>query len=270
MRRLLVGPYPGEFGWELCLFNPIARARALDFEHVTVMAPASSRYLYEFADAFVSIEVEPGTSDFMDGALVDASVPDRSLFAEVLAPERAMVGRELASFGKPYPGPESTPWKRWRSLAPEPAPEGVHSRPQVVCAFRPPKVLGARVHTDKAYPEEHCAELVLGLLKRGVSVACLGGRDNYSPRGAMDMRGAPLEAQCAYLASARVAVGPSSGPMHLAQLCGTPVVTWYARPRAESIGRYEGWWNPFRAGCTFLEALRPSPEEVVRAALEYL
>ena len=59
------------------------------------------------------------------------------------------------------------------------------------------------------------------------------------------------------MASAQIVVGPSSGPMHLASLCGTPHLVWTDRRtyamRKTSREKYETWWNPFHTPVTILD-----------------
>lgn len=289
MRTLFAGPYPGEFGWELCLWNPFLRRIAPYYDRVIVAAPTGSRHLYEFAHEFAAVEVEPGTSDFTYGKVarwIDRpTVPGDATRYEPHSPcGKELVSQELERFARfandPRVGAELDPGKRWRSLRVEFAelettPTHVREfirHAYVACAFRPEKVLNGRRFPEKAYPAELCAELVYRLLLCGLEVACIGGPDNLCPPGATDFRGAPLEVQCALLSAARVAVGPSSGPLHLAQLCERPVVSWYDRPEWRDLySRYAyglGLWNPFSAPFRNL-GRRPTPAEVAEAVKEF-
>jgi hypothetical protein len=90
-----------------------------------------------------------------------------------------------------------------------------------------------------------------------VSIASIGTR-----KGALhidntdDMRGLPLDKLCDLMVSSDVLVGPSSGPMHLGSLCGTPHVTWSPVDRDGVMSnkeRYEEVWNPHDTPVTFLD-----------------
>lgn len=270
MRTLFAGPYAGEFGWELCLWNPFLRRRAQEFDRVIVAAPAASRHLYEFAHDFAAVEVEPGTSDFTYGRVARwldrPTVPgDAERIDPCDARTQALVRHELERFATGAGADD--PEKQWRSL--RSSPNTTHF--DVACAFRPEKVFNGKRFPEKAYAADLCEELVQRLWAQGLTVACVGGSDNYCPPGAADFRGAPLAVQCAVLSDARVAVGPSSGPLHLAQLCGCPVVTWYDRPEWRDLdSRYQrgGTWNPFGAGFRNL-GQRPTPAEVAAAVKEF-
>lgn len=80
----------------------------------------------------------------------------------------------------------------------------------------------------------------------GKSVACIGTKDSAMYVTGDDLRGISLEYLCNVLANSSVAVGPSSGPMHLAALCNCPHVLWFGEPYdASNKVRYKKDWNPF-------------------------
>ena len=83
-----------------------------------------------------------------------------------------------------------------------------------------------------------------------VDVIAIGHpRQSICPEGAQDYRGVPLKDTIGVLSDAACVLGPSSGPMHLASLCGTPHVVWTNQDFWPSSGgtnrqRYERDWNP--------------------------
>lgn len=261
MSTLHAGPWAGEFGWELCSWNPRVRKMAEKFDRVVVEGPASSEYLYEFADEYIANDPLPNTSDGYSGK---SNPPKLIEGATLLKPEWGKMGRqEVRLLRGPYkPHSEMS----WRCLA----PENSVSVADVLCSFRPVKVYRGRTLTDKEYPKRLCTQLVGELLARGLSVACIGGTDNYHVPGAEDLRGKPLADQCAAIAGALAVVGPSSGPLHLASLCKTPHVVWYNRPdQITSYARYRDHWNPFLTPHTYLKQQVPTPAEIVEAVEQY-
>lgn len=257
------GPWAGEFGWELCSWNPIIRKMSRQYDRIVVEGPTSSKYLYEFADEYIPNEIKPNTSDGYNGQSEQELFPEAD--ATVVSPNWGKLGRpEMKALNSTFKGDAR---KEWRCLAPD-KPEFVAD---VLCAFRPVKKYRGRILTDKEYPLRSCTELVRGLITRGLSVACIGGRDNYFIEGTLDLRGKPLEKQCSALAAGRVCVGPSSGTMHLASLCCTPHVVWYNRPnRVSSENRYRDHWNPFKTPHTYMRSQLPSPDEVLKAVAPYV
>lgn len=250
---LYAGPWYGEFGWELCAWNPAVRNVAKFYDRVVVASHTASEYLYEFADEFVPLEAE-GWS-MWDGRL-------HSPLPNVVATRALRPQEVLAGYGAKL---DSTFVREWHRLAP-PNPTKVAD---VLCAFRPPKkhISKQRANKAKSYPQEMCARVVDILLSQGLSVACFGGLDNWWFDGTGDLRGKPLTEQCSALAAAGCALGPSSGTMHLASLCGCPHVTWYTPATHKTLfRRYEEKWNPFGTAVQFLPDHPPTPEQVAHAA----
>lgn len=70
------------------------------------------------------------------------------------------------------------------------------------------------------------------------------------------------------IASAAVVIGQSSGVMHLALMCGTPIVTW---GDCNNFGdtlknRYMETWNPFGTSVTWVgDTWDPEPEQIMEA-----
>lgn len=80
------------------------------------------------------------------------------------------------------------------------------------------------------------------------------------------------------LNSAKLIIGPSSGPMHLASLCGCPQLVWSDNKKWDlgvckgtNKERYEKHWNPFNTLCKILECgWNPPVELVVNETVKYL
>lgn len=256
---LFAGPWVGEFGWELCWWNPMVRAVAATFEHVIVAAPESSRYLYEFATEFISLQIEGWR--FTEGKLL-TKVPRVCNGSRILDPQAQWEEFGLQECDSLRTGESTLTPKRWRHLAP------ARGRfvADVLCAFRPEKKIGDRLVGGKDYPVEDCEKLVHLLQRAGLTVACYGGSDNYCFDGAIDLRGRPLAEQCAALSEARCAVGPSSATLHLASLSGCPHVTW-SRISQDIAVRYATLWNPFNTPACFISEPDPPPQQVAEEVL---
>jgi hypothetical protein len=124
--------------------------------------------------------------------------------------------------------------------------------------------------SERNWPQRNWNMLARRMFREGVAkrIICIGLRKHaLTVEGAMDMRDAPLATTMDVLASARFAIGPSSGPMHLASFCGCPHLVWCGGPAGErdrTRKRYIVEWNPFG---TFAHAHRfaswqPSLEQV--------
>ena len=121
------------------------------------------------------------------------------------------------------------------------------------------------------WPIINWTKLVAGMREKGLAdrVVCIG-----SPGGSLlvpgceDRRGVSLQGQMNILRSARMAVGPSSGPMHLASLCLCPHVVWCGGARAEHtavVARYKVHWNPHGTSVMAMpyNSWRPEPGRVI-------
>lgn len=107
------------------------------------------------------------------------------------------------------------------------------------------------------------------------SIASIGTKARHI-EGTEDLRHIDLKDQMDYMAGAKCIVGPSSGPMHLADFCGCKRVVWGDSGRW--IGnltlreRYEGLWSPFKIETVYLEDdnWEPEPELIFQAVEKIL
>lgn len=262
---LFAGPWCGEFGWELCSWNPIIRKMAKKYDNVIVEVQPGSEYLYEFADE-IRINKRTGAYDMYKGA--PSQPPNVPGGATHIIPMRFWKSHIKFEFR------EIKNATRNKSLYPREYRKFGQDSPQdapadIMCAFRGPKVWKGKTLAEKQYPMDKAVELVRKFQDAGYSVACYGGRDNQYVEGTVDLRGTPLKELCGMLASAKLAVGPSSGTIHLASLCGTPHVSWYG-VRNDSMDRYQHYWNPFHTPVTFINVPNPEPELALATSIDRL
>lgn len=119
-----------------------------------------------------------------------------------------------------------------------------------------------RLKSRRNWPAQSWSEL-LESFPSTWRVACIGSREEaYALTGA-DLRGAPLRDLVNRLRASRLVVGPSSGPMHLAALCGVPHVVWSGNARDRI--RYRELWNPLQVKHRLLKGWKPEPRDVFRA-----
>lgn len=261
-KALYAGPWVGEFGWELTSWNPYVRHMAKYYEHVTVETQPGMEYLYEFADEII-INPRKGDYDVYYGTASNTPFAPPT-GTEVVNPIDFWVSHALLEFRSVTASTdvELQP-KEWRKYGTE-NPKKVAD---ILCAWRGKKYHKRHYFPEKEYPPDSCIELTQYFLEAGYSVACYGENDNLHVEGTLDLRGIPLQELCGVLGQAKLAVGPSSGTLHLASLCGTPHVTWYGRP-VSSMDRYLYSWNPFRTPVSFLGGGLPTASHVFKHCLE--
>jgi hypothetical protein len=262
-RRILVaGPYVGEFGHELMDWQAWVRAQADRYEEVHVITFPGRDYLY------------PGCRVHHHDVLLEKAgyrygrlSPQQQ--AEAARKKAAELG--LKDYDILTQGPLCTNYHRrflmpakFELLGKPPTKESVRD---VAFHFRSIKKEGP----DQArnYQPEACDRLVALCREQGLSLFCVGHpRYSYCPPGVEDRRSEDLETSAAAISSARLLAGELSGPMHLAQLCGVPILIW-----ADGQWRIEGCkgWNVFQVPIYVVanNTHRPDPaiaaEQIVKA-----
>jgi ADP-heptose:LPS heptosyltransferase len=255
---LFAGPWVGEFGWELLNWQGLLRALAPSYEKVIVCSRASSRALYaDSADEFVPHTLK-GRADHV--VLHDMENP------EELDRVLALVGPKM-DHCRPLryvPAHAQQFIRLGRPLADPQADVLLHAR-------------GRRESAERNWPLSRWEALAAELCALGLKVGTIGlTSDTLDVPGVADLRDPPLEQTMDTIASARLVLGPSSGPMHLASLCGTPHLVWTNR-RIFRMGKtsrqkYEQWWNPLCTPVTVLDraGFDPDLSEVVTATRKML
>lgn len=265
---LFAGPWVGEFGWELMNWQGFVRKLSRHYKRTVICCPAGREALYaDFATEIVSHKLR-GTSE--------CNVMHRVENPEELARIQSLVPHD-ADHLKPL---GYQPFARQEFVR-----LGKPSADMRVDVLFHPR--GRTFGTDRNWSHERWRTLLADLRGRGLTVGCIGvrsatldltGVEGFEEVGKAipDWRDRPLSETLDVIASAGVVVGPSSGPMHLASLCGTPHVVWtdrrrYARGRTNR-DKYESWWNPLATPVSVLDqaGFDPDPAEVAKAIFERL
>lgn len=249
-KKLFVGPWVGEFGWELFCWHGMVRAyvegRRGEFGHVTVCSRAGHEFLYAgLYDRYCPIGITDEGTDMWKNRNV--SVDDVMNFRgyadtigeyEWLKPDNYRVDRRRA----PH---RFVPFRNRCPLYPHGFDVLMHVRDTDKCGT------GYR-----NWPVEHAKYVARTLARQGLTIACIGLRESSALiSDTEDFRDIPLDELANLMSSSKVVVGPTSGPVHFATLCGTPQVTWMTKTAHEV--RVRNTWNPFKAPVRTL----PSPSD---------
>lgn len=228
---LFAGPWVGEFGWELMNWQGLLRALRPDYERIVVCSHESSEALYkDFSDEFVAHEVR--------------GQPNAHVVFDVVNPVELQRVLSLVP-------PESDHLLPLR-FVPETAQKFIRYGSADSRAGSADIIVHARSGPwtpHRNWSLDKWMALVRILHNKGLRVGAIGlTRSTLSLPGIEEYRDAPLQETMDRLACARLALGPSSGPMHLASLCDTPHLVWTDR-RSYGMGKtsrekYERWWNP--------------------------
>ena len=274
-KALVAGPCISEFGWELCEFQGHVRKLAQGCSKVVVCSFAGHLPLYaDMNPEFIPHHVD-GWRDchrMRDGSITNS--------AELQRVQRKLDARmgELMRTGYTVTRIESIPKKGKAVGTRRPIDQQCFIKfgnpARVPDVF--PLVIHARARPDKVktngdnYPQKEWEELLRLLAAAGLSKVAAVGLRNASivPVGAVDHRGHELQPTMDLMAAATIVVGPSSGPMHLASLCGTPHMVWATDRHQSAImlrnrERYVQYWNPIK---TPVKVLLHKSNEVLPAA----
>lgn len=249
-----------EFGWMVSTLLPAYRYKADKCGKCVVVDDISLKYLYDdFATRFWHY---PNQSKKKDRWLADGKEPKTPKFVQ----EKYQVSHVWH--------PSKT------TCIDKPRSYRKYGR------FRPECTYGLVIHARaiKAYgsgqrnwPVENYVQMLSKLkYTKACSVGSVDGA--YHIPGTEDKRGIDIEDLCNIFASSKVAVGTSSGPMHLASHCGCPhVVLTYNKKLKILRGRNNAWryrkgWNPFDTPCSIIDKYgwKPPVEPVVETVWKYL
>lgn len=258
MSTLVVGPWVGEFGWELISWQGWVRVRAEGYKQVVVSAPQGHEALYEKATVFVPHTLN-GKKDCW--RMLSGDPKELSRVEQVLSKYKGDRIRPIS-----YIRPEYQQFVRLGNKS----CVSLENQYDVLIHVR--GSVGKRSH--HAWRVQDACVVVKSL--SGLRVGCIG-TDAYLVDGADDMRNLPLNRLCDLIAAAKLVISPASGPALLSGLCGTPFLCWTdggyrSAVRENDDDRARGSWNPLKTPCKVLirKDWRPNPDTLVKHVEEML
>ena len=250
---LIAGPWLGEFGWELFAWQGYVRTLSEHFDETICITRKNSRHLYvDFAKKVIAYDRNDGVPDmfFMPNVKIDGA-----LFNEILEENKV----DLKD--------KSVTWLPARKIGHPPMTHHSEEMNFGNLKIKPKYVIFKNKVEFRKYDyifhirdrplrkEDNWSiskwiKLLKLLKQEDKTIACIGTRKSsgWIP-GTDDLRDIPMDKVIGVLSNAECCFGPSSGPMHLASLCGTPHVVWsimYNHPR------YTENWNPHKTPILFL------------------
>ena len=263
-RRILVaGPYVGEFGHELMDWQPWVRAQIARHDEVHVITFPGRDYLYPGCKVHYH-EVKLENAGYRHGRCTPRQLEQ-------------MARKKAAELGlKNYDVMTAlhicTAYHRKFLL---PAKFELLGQPPASGQFRDVAFHFRQVQKEgpdqtRNYPPELCDRVVALCRAQNLRCFCVGHpRYAYCPAGVEDRRSEDLATSVAAIRAARLLAGELSGPMHLAQLSGVPILIW-----ADGQWRIDGCldWNVFRVPIYIIakDTFRPDPDRVAGKIVEAL
>jgi ADP-heptose:LPS heptosyltransferase len=229
---LFAGPWVGEFGWELINWQPFLRKLSHRYQKVIVCCRQGNEAMYEdFAHDFLFHDIK-GIFECNKALSIESPEEVERIYSTI--PPKA---DHLPSIGwQPSKRKEFIKFGKTTSAL------------GTDIIFHP---RGRRYGLDRNWKREKWNVLIERLNRHGLQIGCIGLKDETLDvvGNFFDFRDSPLKKVMDLIASTQLVIGPSSGPMHLSSLCGSPHLVWtdkerFARGKTNRF-KYEKWWNPF-------------------------
>jgi hypothetical protein len=247
---LFAGPWIGEFGWELMNWQPFLRWLAPQYKKVIVCIREGNEALYaDFAHEFRYHNVQ-GDSNC-------------NYMRHIHNPEELKRAESLCEPNWDFLRPVG--WQpNTRKIF---KPFGTFQKDTATDILFHPR--GRTFGSDRNWSSEKWERLLEGISNisgQKIQLGCIGLTNATLDISGdfLDYRDVPLEQTLNLMASTRLVIGPSSGPMHLASLCKTPHLVWtdqekYARGYKNRY-KYESWWNPFHTKAVVVDNMGFDPD----------
>lgn len=251
MKKELLTYCPHEFGWELMAYQGHLRWLSSHFD-IRVITRENREFLYkDFAKEIINYEFDGQPDGFHCRGMDEIKF---NKFLELHKKDSKILKPFNIGFIPSKPIMRVTEdFKTKQTFIPLLSDKQVQQYDILIHARN--RTLATERNWDY-YKWEQLVEL---LIKDGYRVASIGTKkDAIHPINATYCYADyPLDYTVALMNKAKLVVGPSSGPMHLASLCGTPHLVWsieYNRIR------YTDLWNPFGTPVRFLSKGGWNPE----------
>ena len=265
-KHLIVGPWCGEFGWELFAWQGYVRALSRHFEKTTIISRPNSEYLYrDFADRFIPFSPHGGEADAFFMHNFNFSNALKNIIREndiVMSPTTTLFAPRR--MGNPPYTHHSVPVHVGKfALIPE-----YHMYGKAIDSYDYLfHIRDRKLRKDDNWDINNWSELKK-LLGEDKKIACIGTTSQSGViEGTDDCRDISLEETCNLIKGAKTVFGPSSGPMHLTRLCGQPHVVWSIKDHI----RYTENWNPFDTPILYLNehGWRAKPQYIYEKFVEW-
>ena len=257
---LFAGPYFGEFGHEV-LGVGLLRAKAQNYDRIIVCSRRARKALYDgLATEFRTHDIQ--CTGMCERATHKTMPSKQKIASHVVACDdrffpvdcgRPKIEAEILGRGIYYRFGRAR--DEWRGVA------AFHAR--------------SRSHDQgRNWSQRSWHKLARWIFREGLAerIVCVGTKkDALMAEGCCDMRGSDLKTQMDIGASAAFVIGPSSGWMHLASLCGCPHLTWVGGKEHVYVNRrYLRRWNPLNTPVQVMDGWQPSLNSVRNALKGFL
>jgi len=272
---LLAGPWMGEFGWEIMKWIPAVRHLVENNKYDAVICSSNvkNEYLYkDFCTDFIPIQ-RTNLISAMGWKFKTKNPVFESKIIEGVRKKYDInrTTNKLTLFSPTKENTERNTNLSFKSY-------GVADKKYKYDLLFHARWTNKQHSHNRDWSLKKWADLAL-YFKNKIRIASIGMPD-YSKHIANThcLLGIDTEHLSHVMKSSRLIIGPSSGPLHLASLCGLPHLVWTDSEKWGGIGkrknrdRYETLWNPFKTNCVVLDDCNWQPQlsVVVRTVKELL
>jgi hypothetical protein len=255
---LLAGPWVGEFGWELFCWQGYIRKMSRSYDKTIVIGMPGNEYLYEdFCDEYIEFNPESYKTD----AWKCYDCKSSSYLINTIEHTTYFSGNFDIGMRYTHNGVIDTKklffteqeFFKYDYISDYGFDVIFHCRN---------KSTGSERNWDKQEWEK-----LYKSLPKDLKIACIGNNESFYIEGTENLRGINLKELVGVLKQSKIIVGPSSGPMHLASLCGLKHLVWSTEYNRI---RYEKDWNPFNTKVIFygIEDWNPKHENITELILK--
>tara|TARA_Y100001973_G_C5185154_1_gene327357 strand:- start:213 stop:1001 length:789 start_codon:yes stop_codon:yes gene_type:complete len=234
VKTLFAGPWVGEFGWELFCWQGVLRrySKVKKFDRVIISGRDINKFLYEdFCNEYIPYspgEYQPD-SFFNRGETVDYPMPDPGM--TYIPPNHCLTH---------YTPSEIEDGSIWRPKLEQDFVKYGEKIDTDIDVLIHARYTNKNNTNDRNWNVDNFNEVVSKF--NNLKFASIGLKSaSYHVEGTLDLRGLDLKELANYMASSKLIIGPSSGPMHFASLCGLNQVSWGVE---NNRYRYKKDWNP--------------------------
>jgi ADP-heptose:LPS heptosyltransferase len=269
-RILVAGPWLSELGWELLVWQAAVRYRRIThrYEKVYVITFKNREVLYEGCETYAHDE-KLINADFGIGKVsreaIDKLVRGCVKHFGITKPFDLFTPNQYLSFGLKL----KRQFRNDLTFRKFYFPAADEKRFDIAFHFRAFERPGDE--KPKSFPQQKADRLVRLCRAKNLAVCCIGAPGySYVAEGAENRQSSNLATTISYICASRVVVGGSSAPMHLASLCGTPIVVWIGSPPGPD--RYFTFGNPFRSEVFLVpeQSFNPSVEAIFESVMRAL
>lgn len=243
---LLAGPWVGEFGWELFCWQGYVRNLSKNYDKTIVIGRPTNEFLYsDFADEYIKFDPESFKTDAWrcHGAKSAKHIIDNTTHTDYLSGNFDIGMRYTQN------GVVDT--------------KNLFFSEQTFINYQSDKEIPEPFNKDGYDIIFHCRNKTTGPernwsyeqwveLKKHIGenkkIACIGNNEAFHIPNTDDLRNIDLDVLVSVMNKSKLILGPSSGPIHLASLCGLKHLVWSTEYNRV---RYEKDWNPLKTTVIF-------------------